>query len=664
MAEYTYDEEGFNFYYFLLSVLLLCLVPTTGVLFYSGWKATKQNNSTDWCKCGSCVQERKKNDRVRSGNIVTQFTNPKIIFIVLGWLAVALLVYQVAQAEQPKARWDPYEILGLREGVELPEIKKVYKKLSLVYHPDKAQPGTERESEERFIEISKAYQVLTNDDARQNYEMFGHPDGKQSFTMGVALPKNLVEGTNSKFVLAFYALLFGLGLPYYIASWWYNSRRYTKDKILNATMAVFVKGLKENADFKELTKLLAGAYEFKENADQRPGEDKALKTIDVMITEELENRYGEKYERLNDTVPAYRRKARTLLYAYFLRLDINTKLSAGDANLLAKDQRFIVEKSIHLLQGLLQIAIVKQWLGIAVLTMDVQQHLMQATHPGDFSVKQLPYINNTVLRKFSKSKKSVQSVKQIVEMSESERKDLFKWVNEEQYLDIVEVANRVPKLSVRKAAFKVVGDQIVTTGAIITFVLKLKNGQAISVETEETVAEESDDEDLEETEENKNESRESLPLAHTPFYPGEKKPYWWIFLGDPKVNRILVPPSKVTDIVDTQTIRIPFAGPPKPGTYTFSLFVKSDTYSGTDIIQDINLTIQDPSDLPPEEDVDDSISEPEEDSIAGQMRMMREQGLASTLAGGSKQNNKGKGKADDNDDDDSSDSDDDSSDDE
>jgi translocation protein SEC63 len=41
----------------------------------------------------------------------------------------------------------------------LPEIKKAYKKLSLVYHPDKAKPGTEKESEERFIDITKAYKV-------------------------------------------------------------------------------------------------------------------------------------------------------------------------------------------------------------------------------------------------------------------------------------------------------------------------------------------------------------------------------------------------------------------------------------------------------------------------------------------------------------------------
>lgn len=58
------------------------------------------------------------------------------------------------------------------------------------------------------------------------------------------------------------------------------------------------------------------------------------------------------------------------------------------------------------------------------------------------------------------------------------------------------------------------------------------------------------------------------------------------------------------------------------------------------------------SELPPDEDVDDEISEPEEDSIAGQMKLMREQGLAAAVAGGGEKKKQ-------NDDSDSSDSDDD-----
>ncbi|KAG1458123.1 hypothetical protein G6F56_006466 [Rhizopus delemar] len=83
----------------------------------------------------------------------------QFLFLVIGWVAVVLLALQVAGAEVKSASWDPYEIMGIKESSTLPEIKKAYKKLSLVYHPDKAKAGTEKESEERFIDITKAYKV-------------------------------------------------------------------------------------------------------------------------------------------------------------------------------------------------------------------------------------------------------------------------------------------------------------------------------------------------------------------------------------------------------------------------------------------------------------------------------------------------------------------------
>lgn len=42
MSEYTYDEEGFNFFYFLLSVLTLSLVPVTGHSVYTFYKSTRK----------------------------------------------------------------------------------------------------------------------------------------------------------------------------------------------------------------------------------------------------------------------------------------------------------------------------------------------------------------------------------------------------------------------------------------------------------------------------------------------------------------------------------------------------------------------------------------------------------------------------------------------
>ena len=119
------------------------------------------------------------------------------------------------------------------------------------------------------------------------------------------------------------------------------------------------------------------------------------------------------------------------------------------------DQRYIVEKSIHLLQGLLQIAIVKQWLGVASNIMDLQQHLLQATYPGEQSVKQLPHVDTQILRRYYRNnKKHIHSVQQVLGLSEAERKELLKPLNDEQYLDAIEVANRIPQLKAKKAVFK------------------------------------------------------------------------------------------------------------------------------------------------------------------------------------------------------------------
>lgn len=116
--------------------------------------------------------------------------------------------------------FDPFSILGLEPGAPESEIKKKYRRLSIQYHPDKnPDPGwmcfcclinishccqlwclqqiglsaithvTDvvfflivfvSEAHKYFVEhIAKAYQALTDPIARENYEKYGHPDGRQ-----------------------------------------------------------------------------------------------------------------------------------------------------------------------------------------------------------------------------------------------------------------------------------------------------------------------------------------------------------------------------------------------------------------------------------------------------------------------------------------------------
>lgn len=114
--------------------------------------------------------------------------------------------------------FEPFSILGLEHGASDSDIKKAYRRLSIQYHPDKnPDPGWRffgssvyicllsgaqlsckygtfecylvptdlccmfSEANKYFVEyISKAYQALTDPISRENFEKYGHPDGRQA----------------------------------------------------------------------------------------------------------------------------------------------------------------------------------------------------------------------------------------------------------------------------------------------------------------------------------------------------------------------------------------------------------------------------------------------------------------------------------------------------
>ncbi len=68
---------------------------------------------------------------------------------------------------------DYYNILGVERGASKDEIKRAYRRLAKKYHPDLNRDDP-KEAEEKFKEISEAYEVLSDQQKRVNYDRFGH----------------------------------------------------------------------------------------------------------------------------------------------------------------------------------------------------------------------------------------------------------------------------------------------------------------------------------------------------------------------------------------------------------------------------------------------------------------------------------------------------------
>ena len=201
----------------------------------------------------------------------------------------------------------------------------------MIYHPDKIRPDPAKNEtiemlNERFVELTKAYKALTDEEIRNNYLQYGHPDGKQSFSIGIALPKLIVMEGNGKYVLLVYGALLGVLLPYIVGKWWYGSQRYTKERVLVASAGNIFREYKDDITDGGIVSALSSGEEFKDMLKGARTEA-GLAKLETKVLAENSALSIKDREALKQLDSSTRRKTLALLWAYLDRIDL------GDAAL-------------------------------------------------------------------------------------------------------------------------------------------------------------------------------------------------------------------------------------------------------------------------------------------------------------------------------------------
>ncbi len=204
--------------------------------------------------------------------------------------------------------------------------------MSRVYHPDKAvidqsKNQTAEDVNDYWVEVSKAFKALTDEEIRNNYIQYGHPDGKQSFSIGIALPKFIVTDGNGKYVLLVYGVLLGVLLPYVVGKWWYGTQRMTKEKVLLASAGNLFKEYKEDLTDGDVVNALSCGEEYKDILSGNRT-DSGLGKIEKSISGQdgpgtsVSGMTSKDQEKLQSYEGA-RRKASALVWAYIGRVRLD-----------------------------------------------------------------------------------------------------------------------------------------------------------------------------------------------------------------------------------------------------------------------------------------------------------------------------------------------------
>merc|ERR1719348_1344138 len=573
-----------------------------------------------------------------------------------------------------------------------------------------------------FMKLRKAYDALTDETARYNWEHYGNPDGPQAMQFGIGLPAWIVEEKNSVWVLGVYALIFMIGLPTAVWYWWSRSSKFSGEQVLLDTTQLYYYFFHKTPHMmlRRVLMVLAASLEFERGHNheimERPTDNAEI----PQLMKSLPNLGINNKEK--PLCFGYSVKARALLFAHLSRIPLPKHTLHQDRLYIIKKCPYLIQEMVSCISQLILLAHAGRIARLPSLdtveaTMKCSSLVVQALWDKASPLLQLPHVEEDMLKHFYSKRRNIKTLKQLAQMSAEDRRTLLRGLAEEQYKDLVKVLGSFPSLSM-SVTTEVVDDEeqhVVTAGSIITVTIGLERqgldtfmGRVGLTDEEDNDVEELDEEDKDmvdeeedDKEEEKEEEKKKGPVwkkpqqkkkggkkagkgklkpkqklkavetaassagatetkeesgseseaedsgseesgsekggsergptspasegdeeqedqewarfqrgvnkrekalsgksrvshsVHCPYFTDDKQEYWWVYICDRKTHSLITPPYHLTGLVDYDEVELKFTAPGKRGLYSFTVVIRSDSYMGLDVVQDIKLDVQD-----------------------------------------------------------------------